>query len=67
MDVETKRKHLTDHARASKEIELVGAAISILESVGDCGVAIRLLKEKQQLQLRRIDTAAEKLGVPRTP
>ena len=64
MDSKTKRKHLDDHARASKDIELTEAAILILERVSGCNGVIEILKKKQQGQLRKIDAAAEKLGAP---
>lgn len=64
MDAKTKRKHLADHARASKDIELTEAEILILERVSGCGGVVETLKKKQQVQLRKIDAAAEKLGAP---
>jgi hypothetical protein len=64
MDAKTTRKYLADHARASKDIELTEAAISILERVSGCNGVIETLKKKQQAQLRKIDAAAEKLGAP---
>jgi len=64
VDAKTKRKHLNDHSRASKEIELTEMAILILERVTGCYGVIATLKKKQHAQLRRIDAASEKLGAP---
>lgn len=64
MDTKETRKHLAEHARASKDIELTEAAINILERVKGCEGVITTLKKKQQIQLRRIDAAAAKLGAP---
>lgn len=62
MDAKTRRKHLNDHSAASRDIELTEVAISILERVTGAESVVKGLKEKQQVFLRRIDAAAEKLG-----
>ncbi len=64
MDAKTKRKHLNDYSAACRDIELTEAAIGILERVTGANGVVATLKKKQQVQLRRIDAAAEKLGAP---
>ena len=64
MDAKAKRKHLNDHSAASRDIELTEVAISILEHVTGAASIVKVLKKKQQVFLRRIDAAAEKLGAP---
>ena len=65
MDAQTKRQHLDDHRHAAREIELAGICIGILEIMRDPAVdrCIKALKVSQQRQLKRMEQAAEKLGV----
>ncbi|MBK8772222.1 MAG: hypothetical protein IPM06_17615 [Rhizobiales bacterium] len=64
MGEKTKRKHLNDYSHAHRDIELTEAAINILERVSGAQTVVKALKRKQQVHLRRLDAAAEKLGAP---
>ena len=59
-----RRKFLQDYSAAHRDIELSEAAIKLLEGVSDAGKVIATLKRKQQSHLRRLDSAASKLGAP---
>lgn len=58
------RKHLNDYSAAHRDIELTEAAICLLEKVSGTRGVRETLKRKQQVHLRRLDRAAEKLGAP---
>ncbi|MEN9489563.1 MAG: hypothetical protein RJA63_12 [Pseudomonadota bacterium] len=58
------RKALCDYKEAHKDIELTGAAISLLEQVNGMGRTVIGLKNKQHQHLARMDAAAAILGVP---
>lgn len=60
----TRRKYLQDYTAAHRDIELTEAAIGLLERVSGTAAVVKSLKRKQQVALRRLDTAAAKLGAP---
>lgn len=62
--MDSKRKLLKDYGRVMQQIELTDAAINILERVNGAQSVIARLKKLQQSQLKSIDIAAEKLGIP---
>lgn len=60
------RNALDDYTRAARHMELVDAAITMLEGLNSREVrtAIRALQKGQQRQLKLLDTAAARLGAP---
>lgn len=66
MSTKTQRKHLEDYTDAAREIELSGAAVSVLEGMrsAEAQRAIKLMHTVQQRRLKHLDAAAEKLGAP---
>jgi hypothetical protein len=64
MDPKTIRKYLRDYSAAHRDLQLTDAAIEILERVNNAQSIIAALKRKQQVHLRRMDSAAEKIGAP---
>lgn len=62
-----KRKHLNEFSEARRDIELTEAAINMLERVSSSRAVrscIATLNRQQQSYLRKMDSAAEKLGAP---
>jgi len=66
MDQKKQRHHLAVYTLAARQIELAGVAIRVLEGMNtrEAVQAIRILERGQQVQLKRLDAAAEKLGAP---
>ena len=66
MTTKTQRQHLNDYTQAAREIELMGAAVTLLENLlmQESAQAIRVLKRGQQRALKHLDAAAAKLGAP---
>lgn len=62
MDAKTRRKHLRDYSAAHRDIELTGAAITILEKVSGAQRVIAALQKMQGKQLAAVDAAAARLG-----
>ncbi len=57
-------KHLREHSKAKRDIELTAVAIGVLETVTGMQSVITTLKRKQRGQLNRIDKYAALLGAP---
>ena len=64
MSEKKQREYLREYSEAHRDIELTEAAIGILESVSNCWSVVKILKRRQQTHLRRLDSAAAKLGAP---
>lgn len=66
MDTKRQRQHLRDYTQAYRDIEIFGAAITLLENLpaSEAATAIRVLRRGQQRQLKSLDAAAAKLGAP---
>jgi len=66
MDTKTKRKYLRDYTCAARNLELAGVALTILEGMNtrEAASAVNALQRGQKRQLKLLDAAAAKLGVP---
>jgi flagellin-specific chaperone FliS len=67
MSTNPRRKILLIYAAAVRDLELAEAAIRIIEGMNlhsRTSRCIDLLKKQQQISLKRLDAAAEKLGAP---
>lgn len=58
------RKILDRYTHATQELERIGAAVLILESCHGCEAALKVLRKRMQIELKRMDKAAEELGAP---
>lgn len=61
------RKNLDSYSRALRDIERMGLAITIIESLGlsrRTAAAVNLLKGELRRNVFRLDREAEKLGAP---
>lgn len=66
MGKKTQREHLRTYTIAARQLELAGVAINVLEGMNtrEAAQAIKTLQRGQQVQLKRLDDAAAKLGAP---
>lgn len=64
MDAKTKRRHLNEYSNALRDIELTQLAIDLMERVGNSATIVEALKKKRHAHLRKMDSAAAKLGAP---
>lgn len=64
--MKTPREHLEDYTYAARALEMQELCIGILEHQGSQASmrCVDILKRDQQVQLRRLDAAAAKLGAP---
>ena len=65
-DKKTPRQHLEDYTYVLRSMEIQQVAIDLLDHLGTAGSmrAVAILKRDQQVQLRKLDAAAARLGAP---